>query len=118
MKVNAGELLGAPAAAKSEAAKPKRLSPGEFDPVSGKITWPLLLTSKEFDDDRKAMEALFTEVATTERLSVDQYQQIRELGARMQQGLNAIIRDVPARDHMKATSFLTSLLYEARLVAG
>jgi hypothetical protein len=103
---------------RSEMAKPKRLSPGEFDPVSGRITWPLLLKSKAFDDDRAAMENVFAEMATTERLSFDQYQQIREVGARMQKQLNAMIREVSAKDHMKATSFLTSLLYEARLVAG
>lgn len=103
---------------RSEAGKPKRLSPGEFDPVSGRITWPLLFKSQTFDEDRTAMEALFTEMATTERLSFDQYQQIRELGERMQKGLNDMIKDVPPRDHIKATSFLTSLLYEARLVAG
>ena len=103
---------------RSEAAKPKRLSPGEFDPVSGKINWPLLLQDDSFAADRTALEELFGEMAVNERLSFDQYQQIRETGARMQEQLNSIIRDVAPRDHMKATSFLTSLLYEARLVAG
>ncbi len=103
---------------RSEAAKPKRLSPGEFDPVSGKINWPLLLQDDSFAADRTALEELFGEMAVNERLSFDQYQQIRETGARMQEQLNSIIREVAPRDHMKATSFLTSLLYEARLVAG
>jgi hypothetical protein len=103
---------------RSEAAKPKRLSPGEYDPVSGKINWPLLLQSDSFSADRAALEELFGEMATTERLSFDQYQQIREAGSRMQEQLNSIIREVAPRDHMRATSFLTSLLYEARLVAG
>ena len=71
-----------------------------------------------FAADRATMEELFGELVANERLSFDQYQQIRDTGARMQEQLNSIIRDVAARDHMKATSFLTSLLYEARLVAG
>jgi hypothetical protein len=103
---------------RSEAAKPKRLSPGEFDPVSGRITWPLLLQGDAFTADRATIEQLFGDMATNERLTLDQYQQIRETGERMQEQLNSMIREVAPRDHMKATTFLTSLLYEARLVAG
>ena len=99
---------------RSEAAKPKRLSPGEFDPVSGKINWPLLLQDDAFAADRTALEEMFGEMAVNERLSFDQYEQIRATGARMREQLNSIIREVAPRDHMNATSFLTSLLYEAQ----
>ncbi len=81
---------------RSEAGKPKRLSPGEFDPVSGKINWPLLLRDDAFAQDRATLESLLAEMATNERLSFDQYQQIRDAGKRMQEQLNSIIREVSA----------------------
>ncbi len=103
---------------RSEAARPKRLSPGEYDPVSGRISWPLLLQGDAFAADRAAMGTLYGEMAKNERLTPDQFEQIRTLGERMQQQLNAVIREVSSRDYIRANSFLTSLLFEARLVAG
>ena len=54
---------------RSEAARPKRLSPGEFDPVSGRVSWPLLLQGDAFATDRAAMDTLYSEMAKNERLT-------------------------------------------------
>ena len=53
-----------------------------------------------------------------ERLSFDELNQIQQTGERMREQLVAMIRDVPPRLQIDSNRFLTSLLYEARLVAG
>jgi hypothetical protein len=103
---------------RAQAARPRRLSPTQFDPVSGKITWPLLLTDDRFADEREKLEPLFAKLAHDGRLNLADVTEVQQLGESMQASMREIIRDVPTSDYMAADRFLKSLMFEAQQVTG
>ncbi len=48
-------------------ATPKRLSPAELDPVTGKITWPAALNTEDYATYRDALNGLFATARASQR---------------------------------------------------
>lgn len=103
---------------RAQAARPSRLSPTEFDPVSGKIRWPLLLTDDRFAAEREQLEPLFQKLAHDGRLNLEDVTEVQRLGENIQTSMRKMIRDVPSSNYMAADRFLRSLMYEAQQVTG
>jgi len=97
----------------AQAGKPKQLSPGELDPVSGSINWPILLRTDGFADDRAKLEATFGRRASHSAIDPETYMTIKQTTEDMLADLKAQIRKVPADQYMVAKRFLESLAFEA-----
>jgi hypothetical protein len=95
--------------------RPKRLSPAEFDYVTGKITWPKLLQQTSFNEERTSLDTLFVKRAQAGGITFDEQMDIRQGTNSMLSKLAAQIRDLPANYYMAAKNFIQSLAYEAQL---
>jgi hypothetical protein len=95
---------------------PKRLSPKEFDYVTGKITWPKIFDEKkEFNDDRTKLQQLFAKRAQMGGVTFDEQMEIRRSTNAMLAQLKMWVRDLPADYYVGAKHFLESLAYELQL---
>lgn len=100
-------------------AAPKRLSAGDYDPVTGELSFPLVLQDAPFDDLRNQLQDLFkTRNETGGGLSLQTYLSIDATAREMQQLLESRIRDYPPSAYLQAREFLRSLSHEARFAAG
>lgn len=102
----------------AQAGKPKRLSPGELDPVSGAISWPVLLRLKKFAVNRAEVETAFARRASSSVIAAEDYMKIKQSTDEMLAELKKQIRQVPADQYVVAKRFLESLTYEAGLPAA
>jgi hypothetical protein len=97
-------------------AAPDRLSPGELDPVTGKITWPSGLLGAEFQADRQRLDGLFADRALAYgAIGTETYAQIRSAVDRMLAELKSRIASYNTTQYLSARKFLTSLGHEATL---
>ncbi len=94
---------------------PKRLSPKQFDYVTGKITWPKLFDQDLFNLSRSTLDRLFAKRAEVGGISFDEEMQIRRSANAMMNELKSLVRDVPADYYINAKHFLESLAYEVRV---
>jgi hypothetical protein len=101
----------------AQAGKPKRLSPSEMDNVTGKITWPRLLRTEQFEDDRAKLDELFEKRARY-GITFEDQMALRQATNDMVAALKVKIRDLPPYDYANSKRFLESLAYEGRLSAG
>jgi hypothetical protein len=95
---------------------PRRLSPGELDPVTGQIAWPAVFEDSRFDACRQALDQAFAYRAESSgRLNPAAYEQIEGLVGEAQRLLREQIENIPAGAYTNASNFLKSLAIEARL---
>ncbi|MCA9155287.1 MAG: hypothetical protein KDA62_12675 [Planctomycetales bacterium] len=95
----------------SQEALPSRLSPGELDPLTGEINWPLMLTTDVFKPQRESLEHMFA----TRAAGVTDFNLYRDMLATtdsMIETLVGLVREVPPQDYAEARSFLKSLRYD------
>ena len=97
----------------AQVGKPKPLSPGEVDPVSGAINWPILLRTKELAKDRAEVEAGFAKRASQSSLGAEDFMKIRQATSQMASNLKKRIREVPSQQYMISKKFIDSLAYAA-----
>lgn len=98
---------------------PKRLSAGEFDPVTGDLSFPIVLQDPAFAESREKLQQLFkTRNESGGSLGLKAYMEIDAVAKQMQADLRARIRDFPPTDYVRAQDFLKSLAYEAQFAAG
>lgn len=97
----------------SQALLPRRLSPGELDPVTGRVAWPILLRGDDFASYRVDLDRLFAE-RTQGDLTTDQYLTLLERLGQMTEELRDQIEVIPTIDYIAAKRFLGSLTIEAR----
>jgi len=102
----------------AQEGKPKPLSPGELDSVTGRISWPLLLKTSAFDATRAKLDDLFAKRASRGGIDFEQQMQIRQSTKDMLALLKGQIRNVPADDYIPAKRFVESLAYEGQKPAG
>jgi len=95
----------------SQVSLPQPMKEEELDPVSGKITWPLLLQGEEFSKDRSQIEALFINHLDYNNSSTE----AKVLTKNMTTKLRSMIREVTGTDYVKAKNFIRSLDYEFQL---
>jgi len=96
----------------AQVGKPKRLSPGEFDSVSGKIAWPMFLQTDKYADDRATLDQIFSTRASQGAIAPDDYSKARQTIDVMLGNLKKEIREIPPEQYMVAQKFLKSLNYE------
>lgn len=92
-------------------AAPRPISSTDFDPVSGKVTWPSLLQDEKFAKERAVIEPLLARQAQYGRLGIAEHNQAGQAIESMAAKLRAIIRDVPSGPYITARNFLKSLMY-------
>ena len=102
----------------AQAGKPKRLSPGELDTITGGLSWPILLSSEKFADDRSELTAAFSRRASRSVIASEDYLKIKQTTSEMLAQLKKQIRNVPSSEYISAKRFLESLAYEAGLPAA
>ena len=98
----------------AQAGKPSPLSPSEVDSVTGAMSWPTLLKTGRYDQDRGELETLFAKRATYGGLGFDDQMKLRQVTDTMLASLRKQIRDIPASDYMASKKFLQSLAYDAQ----
>jgi hypothetical protein len=100
-------------------AAPSRLSPGEIDYVTGKLSWPRLLQLDEFKESRQELDHLFADRAEKGgSIGPYGYQRILDLTNAMTSALKKNIRNYPANEYLDARKFLESVAFEARFTTS
>lgn len=93
------------------------LSPGQLDPNSGSIAWPLALQNPKFDQTRKKLDDLFA-LRTQTNATYDLYKSIQAGVSEMQSLLKDNIKDMNANEYSSARKFLDSMAVESQMPAG
>lgn len=94
---------------------PTRLDSMQLDPVTGHITYPLVLTDSVFEPYRENVDRLFAERASSGgSVSYDQVQEIQQAVNDFADALKQRVDKYAAGDYGTARTFLTSLAHEAR----
>jgi hypothetical protein len=97
-------------------ATPKTLPSDQLDPVTGKIGWPDVLLTSDFDDCRKSLEALYAERADASgKINFAQYTEIKQTTQQMQDLLKQKLNDMPPQVFTGANAFLKQLAHTAQL---
>lgn len=100
-------------------AAPKRLSPGEYDPVTGDLVFPLILQDPVYAESCQKLQELFkTRNESGGGLGLATYREIEDTTRELTKLLTDRVRDYSPGDYAEAKSFLKSLSYEARFAAG
>jgi Txe/YoeB family toxin of Txe-Axe toxin-antitoxin module len=97
----------------AQAGRPRRLSSSELDPVSGEITWPMLLEYDAYATDRAELEGAFTRRAYRRAITAEDYAAVKETTAQMLNRLKEQVRQVSQSPYIAAKKFIESLAYEA-----
>lgn len=101
---------------RSSGASP-RLSLSEFDPSSGKITWPDSLQAAEFAPARKQVESLFT-LRANAQAAPGIVTDIRNSVESLRAELRKQIEHMAPSEYVICRKFLDSLAYESTLPSG
>jgi hypothetical protein len=96
-------------------AAPPRLSSTQLDPVTGHISYPLVLTDDVFAPYREQVDKLFAERASSGgSVSYSQFEEIQQAVNGFIGALKQRVDKYAAGDYGTARNFLTSLAHEAR----
>ncbi len=99
----------------AETRRPDRLSPSELDPITGEISWPMVLQADRYAWYRGRLDGLFLEWARSDQLSPTSHLKIDRMTKAVLAELRKQVRAVPQMDYVAAKRFIRSLAYEARL---
>jgi hypothetical protein len=98
---------------------PNRLGPAELDPLTGQISWPVILEDEAYKEYREKLDNLFAVRAKYHgQIAPDQYLELQQTAKALDAELKKRIKDYPPTDYVKAKGILESLAYEASLTAG
>lgn len=98
---------------------PDKLSSSDLDPLTGDITWPLILELPAYEPYRQKLESLYSE--RVDRGGVagpENYLDIQKTAKAALADLRTNIKDYPPDDYLKAKKFLENLAYTARFPTG
>lgn len=99
----------------AQARRPKPLSASEFDPLTGAITWPVVLRAEPFKSYRGSAEKFFREVAEKpETFSFELYSSFEQASAECLAALKKHIKSYRPDDFIRAKKFVESLNYSAQ----
>jgi len=102
----------------ARAGLPKRLTSSELDPLTGQITWPVVLRDEQYTPERKELDKLFDQRAVTSSISPEVYEGIQKSTTELLAALKKNINQYKANDWLSAKKFVDSLAYEIRFPAG
>jgi hypothetical protein len=90
---------------------PKPITANQFDPTTGKVTWPAWLQQDAFTQERAELEQLLVKQATYGSLGFSDQMLARQTIESMFKDLKSQIAQVPQQDYMASRGFLQSMLY-------
>jgi hypothetical protein len=90
---------------------PKPISPGEMDPVTGQLAWPVLFEDDMFKSSCAEVEKLMAKQSSQGRLGLTDQNFARNTIDNMFTTLKGEITNVPSQQYVEARSFLSSLMY-------
>ncbi len=102
----------------AQEGKPRRLSPGELNTVTGVVAWPTVLQGGAYAKDRAVVQQLFAKRAATSVLSLEEREEVDHAIQRMTKRFNSQIRAIPTDLFVASQQFLKSLAYEVRFPAA
>ena len=88
--------------------KPSPLSQSQLDPTTGKIQWPVILTSKDFDEFRQSLDSMFETRSKSGQTAVLSTQISKKAGE-MKDALRKQILTLPLPEYSEARRFLDSM---------
>jgi hypothetical protein len=96
------------------AKKPQRLVQSQLN--GSKVVWPEVLQRGEFEEERKAIEALFVlRGAQPYGPGSEISAEVQKLASRMRGNLKTMVRDVQQMEYVAAKNFISGLAYEVQL---
>lgn len=98
---------------------PNRLNANQLDPLTGQISWPVILEEDAYKAYREKLDELFMQRAHYNgQMSPAQYSELQKTTRAMEAELKKHIKEYAGTDYSRARSLLESLSYEATLTAG
>ena len=98
---------------------PSRLGSTQLDPVTGHISYPMILTAETYTDYRNRLDKLFSErAAAGGSIRYEQFQDIQTTVSQFIDALKKRVTEYAAADYGPARTFLESLAHEARMPSG
>jgi len=92
---------------------PPRLAPNEFDPETGTIGYPPILSDHRYDEVREEVDLLFRSRAGQGSFELSDRQQLESLLERFHAELRAHVGEYAGADYGRAATFLERLRFEA-----
>jgi len=93
---------------------PRPLNTYEFDPVHGRINWPLVLKAPGYDEYRALVEQFFSMRAENpQNLNVGSLMEVQEVVENWLYSLKGDIKAFKPNDYIRARKFIESLAAEA-----
>jgi hypothetical protein len=103
----------------AKAAAPPRLGSTQLDPVTGHISYPMILTDDGYTPYRNRLDSLFAHrAASGGSIQYSEYQAIQQTVTQFVDALKQRVKEYAAGDYGKARTFLDSLAHEASMPAG
>ena len=88
------------------------MSPSELDPLTGVISWPLILREDTYKEAREALEQLYQQRASMGSLTGTQRGEVQRAIGTLQADLKQNLRNYVPQDYVQAKSFLDGLNFE------
>jgi len=100
-------------------AAPARLTSTQLDPVTGHITYPIVLMDTPYTAYRDHLDGLFADrAASGGSMGYEKFQEIQTTVSQFIDALKQNVKKYAAGDYGQARTFLDSLAHEARMPAG
>jgi len=100
-------------------ASPRRLTSYQLEVFSGRINWPDVLQSTEFDASRSKLNDLFAERdVEAAGLGTKNHREVTRVARQMEEELKENIKTFSPSEYAAAKSFIQSLSYESRFIPG
>jgi len=100
-------------------AAPARLNSTQLDPVTGHISYPIVLMDTPYTAYRDHLDGLFADrAASGGSISYEKFQDIQTTVSQFIDTLKQNVKKYAAGDYGQARTFLDSLAHEARMPAG
>lgn len=96
---------------------PRRLSKEEFDPATGQIKYPLVLTDSIFESEIQTVNSAVIKYTTSPIKKYNDYEIAQKAIDNLQEVLKENVSKYNSGLYGRASSFLKSLEYEVRLLA-
>ncbi len=97
-----------------ESNRPDRLTPAQYDPATGKLSWPAALSGPSFAKEREAIEAaLAKRTARDAGRDSEFYEQMTQLTKQMLSKVQAEETSLTAMQRVTSKNFLAGLRYES-----
>lgn len=94
---------------------PKSLSASQLNPVTGAISWPVVLRDDPFESFRETAEKFFHDAThSPETFSYGSYSELQGAGSECLVLLKSRIKDYRPNDYIEAKKFVESLSYAAQ----